>query len=140
VKRYTSQTTSRTTSQYSTLHLAACEGKQRARDEIRVRYTISTLFHAHQPHERLENFRAKRKSRLGSSWVLSSPVLTSTMVSSSRGPLHATQREETANTGKMRTVVRGEGKEVWPEDCRHMMTHGGSDTAATFRKHNETAW
>lgn len=27
----------------------------------------STLFHAHQPRERLENFTAKRKSRLGSS-------------------------------------------------------------------------
>lgn len=29
--------------------------------ESRVRYTVSTLFHAHQPRERLENFRGRRE-------------------------------------------------------------------------------
>jgi len=62
--------------------------------------TVSSLFHAHQSRERLENFGTKRKSCLCSSRLLSSPVLTSTTVPSSRGPLRATQREETVNTGK----------------------------------------
>lgn len=27
----------------------------------RIRYAVSTLFHTHQPHERLENFRGRRE-------------------------------------------------------------------------------
>lgn len=55
--------------------------------------TISTLFHAHQPREHLENFGTKRKSCLCSSRLLSSPVLTSNMVPSSPRDIKRRDRE-----------------------------------------------
>jgi len=96
------------------------------RGRSHVRYGVSTLFQAHQPHERLENFTTRRKSRLGSRRVLSSPVLTSTMVpelclslSVFQGPLRATQKEGTLEQGGACTeesTEQGRSDEICLED------------------------
>jgi len=100
--------------------------------------TISSLFHAHQPRERLENLETKRKSCLCSSLLLSSPVLTLTMVPSSLCSVrHKEKRSWTQGEGNVL-----EGIQEWLESLARAWGGEGhhNTTRDFFVKHNETAW